>query len=158
MRPLPSRGQALAEWAARGAVGLVGLVNVACALAFLLEPERYAPAFELAGTPGRVAVQAFGLLFLMWNATYPPVLVWPRAHLTLFGVILLQQALGLAGETWLWLGLPSEHAALRATGLRFILFDGAGLLLMGAAHVALRWTQTVIGDSAVGPYNRGRSP
>ncbi len=132
-----ARRRTAAEWAARGAAGLVFLVNVACALAFLLQPELYAPAFELDGTPGRIVVQAFGLLFLMWNATYPPVLWRPRAHFTLFGVVLVQQALGLAGETWLWLGLPPAHAALAGTGLRFILFDGFGLLIMAAAYGAL---------------------
>lgn len=132
-----ARRQTAAEWAARGAVGLVFLVNVACALAFLLQPELYAPAFEIGETPGRVVVQAFGLLFLMWNATYPLVLWRPRAHLALFGVVLVQQVLGLAGETWLWLSLPPGHAALAATGLRFILFDGFGLLLMATAFGAL---------------------
>lgn len=136
-----ARRRALAEWTARGAVGLVFLVNVACALAFLLQPELYAPAFEIGGTPGRVAVQAIGLLFLMWNATYPPVLWRPRAHLALFGVVLVQQALGLAGETWLWLDLPPGHAALASTGLRFILFDGFGLLIMAAAFLGLQATR-----------------
>ena len=50
-----------------------------------------------------------------------------------FVVILAQQAIGLAGETWMWATLPPGHAALRATGLRFIAFDGAGLVGMGLA-------------------------
>jgi len=46
-------------------------------------------------------------------------------------VLLVQQAIGLAGETWMWLTLPAGHAALWTTGLRFIAFDGAGLAGMG---------------------------
>jgi hypothetical protein len=46
-------------------------------------------------------------------------------------VLLVQQAIGLAGETWMWLTLPAGHAALWTTGLRFIAFDGAGLVGMG---------------------------
>lgn len=127
-----------AEWYVRVIVGGVFLVNVSCALAFIFQPEGYAPAFELAGRPGQVMVQALGLTFLMWNATYPLVLWQPRRHRVLFEVLLAQQLLGLAGETWLWASLPAGHAALAATGLRFILFDGAGLLVMLAAYAALR--------------------
>jgi hypothetical protein len=71
----------------------------------------------------------------MWNATYPPVLLRPGAQRTLFAILLAQQAIGLAGETWLWLGLPDGYPALRAAGLRFILYDGAGLLLMELAFI-----------------------
>ncbi len=117
---------------------MVFLVNVTCSAAFLLRPERYAAGFETGGAAGRAVVQGFGILFLMWNATYPPVMLRPQAQLTLFAVILVQQAIGLAGETWLWLGLPEGHAALRATGQRFMLFDGIGLLVMGAAFWALK--------------------
>ena len=122
-----------APWAARLAAGSVFVANVSCAAAFLLQPERYVPAFELEGAPGRVMVQALGILFLMWNVTYPPVLIQPDRHWPVVGVILVQQALGLAGETWLWLSLPPAHSVLRDTGLRFMLFDGAGLVTMGSA-------------------------
>jgi hypothetical protein len=95
------------------------------------QPDRYAPGFEVSGVPGRVLVRGIGILFLMWNATYPPVLVRPDRNRTLFAVILVQQAIGLAGETWMWATLPAGHAALWMTGLRFIAFDGAGLVGMG---------------------------
>ena len=127
------------DWFVRCAVGLVFTLNVSCALAFILQPELYTAGFELEGRPGRVAVQAFGILFLMWNATYPPVLFRPQSQQTLFGIILIQQLIGLVGETWLWLILPSEHQALAATGLRFIIFDALGLVLMGIAFAWLRY-------------------
>jgi hypothetical protein len=127
----------LAPWAARLAVGFVFTVNVACALAFILQPEHYTWGFEVSGVPGRTIVQGFGILFLMWNATYPPVLLNPSAQRTVFTIVLVQQLIGLVGEAWLYLQLPEGHAALRKTGLRFILFDGAGLLLMGAAYLWL---------------------
>jgi hypothetical protein len=47
------------------------------------------------------------------------------------------QLLGLVGESIMMASLPGEHAPLRATGWRFILFDGAGLLLMGLAYLTL---------------------
>lgn len=122
-----------AQWFARMAVGLVFAVNVSCAAAFILWPQNYAAGFEVSGVPGLTLVRGMGLLFLMWNATYPLVLWQPGAHRALFAVILAQQLMGVLGETWLWLALPPGHAALSATGLRFILFDGLGLLLMGLA-------------------------
>jgi len=48
-------------------------------------------------------------------------------------VLLAQQAIGLAGETWMWITLPPGHATLWTTGLRFIAFDAAGLVAMGLA-------------------------
>lgn len=125
-------------WFARIAVGLVFAGNIACALAFILQPDSYAAGFEIMGVPGRTVVQGFGVLFLMWNATYPPVILQPAGQKTLFAVVLVQQAIGVVGEIWLGLTLPAGHAALQDTGLRFLLFDGLGLVLMGAAFMLLR--------------------
>ena len=125
-------------WPARLVIGTVFLFNVTCALAFVAWPDRYAPGFEVSGVPGRVLVRGIGILFLMWNATYPPVLVRPDRHRTLFAVMLAQQAIGVAGETWMWVTLPPGHAALWTTGLRFIAFDAAGLVGMGLVFWLLR--------------------
>ena len=72
------------------------------------------------------------------NATYPPVIVQPSKQRLLFTIILVQQAIGLVGEAWLWTTLPPGHEVLRATGLRFIAFDGGGLLAMAVAYALLR--------------------
>lgn len=130
------------RWLARAALGVVFAWNVQCALVFLLAPERYAPGLELTGLSGRVAVQAFGILFLMWNATYPPVIINPEKHRTLFRVVLVQQAIGVGGDLWLWSSLPAGHQALGAAILRFVAFDAAGLLLLVAAHVLLRGAES----------------
>jgi hypothetical protein len=121
-------------WLARIIVGAVFLMNVSCALAFILQPESYSPGFEVAGVPGIIYVQGLGILFLMWNATYPPVIFHPIRYRALFVVVLIQQAIGFAGETWLWLTMPPGHAPLRATGLRFMIFDGIGLIAMAVAY------------------------
>lgn len=124
----------LPAWITRLAVGVVFIINLSCALDFILRPARYVGGFEVSGVVGTTLVQGFGILFLMWNATYPAVILRPLAHRTLFGVILLQQLIGVAGESWLYFQLPAGHASLQATGLRFILFDGLGLVLMSAAY------------------------
>lgn len=128
----------LATWLARAAVGTVFVVNIWCALSFIFQPQVYSGNFEITGLPGEIAVQSFGILFLMWNATYPPVILRPNTYQPLFSIILVQQLIGLVGETWLFLNLPAGHPALCATGLRFIIFDGFGLLLMGLAYLYMR--------------------
>ena len=118
-------------WLARIVVGVVFVINVSCAIAFLLRPDRYAPGFELTGVQGRIMVQAIGILFLMWNATYPLVVIHPHRYRPIFAVVLVQQAIGVLGEIWLLASLPAGHPALWATGVRFIVFDGLGLIGMG---------------------------
>jgi hypothetical protein len=86
-------------WIARLIVGVVFFFNVTCALEFIARPGDYAPGFELSGLPGEAMVRGIGILFLMWNATYPPVLVRPDRERTLFAVVLAQQAIGVLGET-----------------------------------------------------------
>ncbi len=127
-----------ASWFARLAVATVFALNVSCALLFILRPQDYAAGFEVGGVAGEALVRGYGILFLMWNATYPLVIVQPQRQKTLFGVVLAQQAIGVVGESGMWLALPAGHAALSATGLRFILFDGGGLILMAAAYLFLR--------------------
>ncbi len=136
----------IAEWVARVAVAAVFAVNVQCALAFALTPERYSAGFELSGVPGAAAVRGLGIAFLMWNATYPLVIWRPWRYRTLFGVVLAQQAIGLIGEAWLLSTLPADHEALVASITRFIAFDGAGLLVMLAAYVFLATGRHTPGD------------
>jgi len=115
---------------ARLAILLVLLWNVQCALAFLLSPGRYAAGFELSGAPGEAAVRGMGVLFLMWNIPYAVALWNPlRFRISLYEASAMQ-AIGLLGESLIWLSLPPAHATLQASLLRFIAFDGAGLLLL----------------------------
>ena len=116
-------------------------INVQCAASFVLWPDAYAPSFEVAGVPGAAAVQGLGIAFLMWNATYPAVIASPLRFRAVAVIVLVQQAIGLAGESWLRFGLPAGHAALSASIERFILFDAAGLVLMAAAFGWLLWVK-----------------
>ena len=128
-------------WFARLAFAAVFVVNVQCAVQFVLWPEAYTSGFELAGVPGATAVRGLGIAFLMWNATYPAVIASPLRFRAVAVIVLVQQAIGLAGESWLRFGLPAGHAALSASIERFILFDAAGLVLMAAAFGWLLWVK-----------------
>lgn len=139
-----------AAWLARLAVATVFTLNVSCALFFIFRPQDYAGGFEVSGVVGEAIVRGYGILFLMWNVTYPPVMLQPERRRGLFAIVLAQQDIGVLGESWMWLTLPPGHAALSATGLRFILFDAGGLIAMGAAYLFLRAAQTGRRDSRAG--------
>jgi len=135
MRTLPESGRG---WAARVALALVLASNLSAAIPYLVDPAAYAGAFELGGPAGAAMVRGLGVLFVMWSAAYLPLIVHPGQHRALFAVILAQQVLGLAGETWILASLPPGHAALAASGLRFVVFDSTGLVLLLAAFL---WTR-----------------
>ena len=131
-----------ALWFARLTLAVVFFFNVSCAIAFIGRPEAYAPSFEVSGTAGAALIRAIGLLFLMWNVTYPLATWNPWGYRWLFAIILLQQTIGVAGETWMLLALPPGHEDLAESGLRFIAFDAGGLVAMGVAFALLQISGT----------------
>jgi len=114
----------------RGFILVVLFLNVQCAFQFLFFPERYVYGFELAGEPGRIAVQGIGILFLMWNIPYLFAAIDPLKHFISLVESVIMQGIGLAGETMLYLSLAVEHQPLKITGMRFIVFDAGGLLAL----------------------------
>ena len=60
-----------AIWIARFIFSAVFLLNIHCAIQFIVTPDLYLTAYELHGQAGKVALQGLGVAFLMWNATYP---------------------------------------------------------------------------------------
>jgi len=126
----PGRGT---MWFARIVVIIVFIFNLQCAFSFIFWPDAYVASYELSGVPGRVVIRAMGILFLMWNATYPPVIWNPQRHRLIFGIVVGQQAIGLIGETFLWLSVQATNVVLAGSLMRFIIFDGIGLVLMGIA-------------------------
>jgi len=132
------QSRAVGQWIARILVTAVFIMNVQSALAFIVRPGAYASGFELSGTVGLYLVRAIGILFLMWNATYPPVILWPGRYRVLFGVVVVQQVIGLAGESWLLSSLDPGHQTLAATAARFVFFDTLGLIALAAAFLLTR--------------------
>lgn len=129
--------------AARVLIGLVTFFNLQCALYFLFRPADYAPGFELSGVPGSSIIQGMGLLFLMWNIPYLFALANPfRFFVSLIEAVIMQ-AVGVIGETILLLVLKGEHPLIKASVLRFIFFDGIGLvLLVIALMLVLRYKRS----------------
>lgn len=127
MKPLPL-------WLARGALLAVLTWNLSAAIPYIVHPADYVAAFELSGAPGEVAVRGFGLLFLMWAVPFIPAILHPARNRAAFACVLAMQVIGLIGESLMLVTLPAGHATLRATGLRFIMFDGAGLIILLVAY------------------------
>ena len=117
-------------WIARALVLIVFGVNLYCIVSFIFTPERFIHTYELSGVPGTVAIQGIGIAFLMWNVTYPLVIVRPDKYRVLYVLVMIQQVVGLMGETFILLTLPAGHDILWSNLLRFILFDAFGLLLL----------------------------
>lgn len=125
-------------WTARLAFVAVFVLNIVCALQFVIDPGAYAPGFQLTGIPGSVAVRGMGVAFLMWNATYPFFIVHPERSRILGVIILIQQAIGCIGETCILLGLPAGYETLASSIERFIAFDVGGLAVMAVAFLLLQ--------------------
>ncbi|MHC1785153.1 MAG: hypothetical protein AB9891_20795 [Anaerolineaceae bacterium] len=104
----------------------------------MVAPASYAPAFELSGFTGEIVISSLGILFIMWNIPYLFALYHPvRFHVSLIQAVFMQ-AVGFIGESILWLNTPSFHESVRASILRFMFFDGAGLLLLLAAFLIIK--------------------
>lgn len=120
-------------WISRLLIGVVTAWNLQAALVFIISPAAFVHAFELSGVPGEAALRGVGVLFLMWNVPYLVALMHPLRYRLALILAMVMQFIGLIGESYILSILPPEHAVLRASILRFIAFDGAGLLLLTAA-------------------------
>lgn len=127
-----------ATWAVRLAYAAVFALNVMCAIQFVAAPASFSGAYQLSGVAGEAAVRGIGVVFLMWNATYPLFVAQPRRHMALGAIVLVQQAIGCVGECAILLTLPpAGYEVLASSIARFVAFDAAGFVVMGAAYAWL---------------------
>ncbi len=120
-------------WLARLLIAAVIAWNLQAAFSFLMDPDAYAPAFELGGVAGAAAVRGMAVLFVMWNVPYLVACFQPRRHRLSLWEALVMQIVGVLGETFILFGLPAGHILLAGSLIRFIAFDAAGLPALGAA-------------------------
>jgi len=123
----------MSVWISRLLIGLVTAWNLQAAFAFIFTPGRFVSAYELSRIPGEAAIRGVGVLFLMWNVPYLFALKDPVRYRLALTLSLLMQLTGLIGETYIYFTLPTGHDLLGSSILRFIAFDGAGLVLLGIA-------------------------
>ena len=114
----------------RATIALVILWNVQCAITFLVWPDHFVSSFDLAGVPGEAAIRGVGVLFLMWNVPYAIAFWHPIRYRISHLEAIAMQTIGLLGETLIWMSLSPAQRVLRSSLLRFMAFDGAGLVLL----------------------------
>jgi hypothetical protein len=120
-------------------IGIVFFLNIQAGILFFLNPDIYAPAYELSGIPGNAAIAGSGLLFLMWNVPYAFALYNPYKHHISLVQAVIMQAMGVGGESLILSRIPSGlHLLLRQNIWRFIIFDGIGLLFLMLALYFVR--------------------
>ena len=117
-------------WISRLLIAIVAAWNLQAALIFVISPETFVHAYELSGVPGEASVRGVGILFLMWNVPYVFAVIHPIRFRLGLVFAMLMQLIGLLGESYIFSTLTMENAVLRASILRFILFDGTGLVLL----------------------------
>ena len=125
-------------WIARLFIGIVTAWNLQAAFIFIFSPGEFVGAYELSGAAGEAAVRGVGVLFLMWNVPYLFALQNPIGYRLALYFALLMQFVGLIGESYILSTLSVEHLILRNSILRFIIFDGAGLLFLVLAYFLVK--------------------
>ena len=125
-------------WTTRLLVAVVTAWNVQATIAFIFSPGSFVRTYELSGAAGEAAIRGFGILFLMWNVPYGFAVAHPVCYRLGLVCALLMQLIGLIGESYIYFTLPTGHEILQSSVLRFILFDGTGLVLLFFAWIAIR--------------------
>lgn len=134
-------------WVARLLVAIVLFWNLQAAVQFMFNPAAFVPSFQLEGVPGRAAVAGFGILFLMWQVPYVLALLHPVRFIISLWTALIMQTIGVVGESLLLSTIPLEYQLLRGSIIRFIIFDGAGALILLAALILVRYQNDAPVDS-----------
>ena len=125
-------------WLSRLLIGIVTAWNLQAAVIFIISPQSFVHAYELSGEVGEAAVRGVGVLFLMWNIPYLFAVFDPVRYQLAVTFALLMQFTGLIGESYILSTVGIEHAILRTSILRFIAFDGVGLILLFFAWMFLK--------------------
>ena len=130
-------------WTSRLLIAIVAAWNIQAAVVFIATPGSFVHAYELAGVAGEAAVRGVGVLFLMWNVPYLFAVLHPVRYQLGLVFALWMQAVGLLGESYIFFTLPMGHEILQSSILRFILFDGTGIVLLFFAWLVIQKHATV---------------
>ena len=125
-------------WVSRLLIAVPLFWNLQAAFQFMLQPHLFIFSFQLEGVPGRAAIAGYGILFLMWQVPYLFALLHPVRFKISLWQALIMQTIGVVAESVLLSTIPLEYALLRGSIRRFIIFDGAGVLLLAVATLLVR--------------------
>jgi hypothetical protein len=125
-------------WAARLLIAIPLIWNLQAAFQFMLKPQLFVFSFQLEGAPGRAAIAGYGILFLMWQVPYLFALLHPVRFKISLWQALIMQTIGVVAESILLSTIPLGYALLRASIVRFIIFDAAGVVILIGALVLIK--------------------
>lgn len=125
-------------WVARLLIAVPLFWNLQAALQFMLNPQLFISSFQLEGVPGRAAIAGYGILFLMWQVPYIFALLHPVRFKISLWQALIMQTIGVVAESILLSTIPIEYALLRWSIIRFIIFDGAGVVILLGALILIK--------------------
>lgn len=125
-------------WTSRLLIAIVTAWNLQAAFIFIASPGSFVHAYELSGVAGEAAVRGIGVLFVMWNVPYVFAAINPVRFRLGLVCALLMQLIGLIGESYIYSTLPAGYETLKESILRFIIFDGVGLVLLSIAWLLTR--------------------
>ncbi len=120
----------LRVWMARLLIAIVLFWNLQAAFLFTFKPLLFIASFQLDGIPGKAAVAGYGILFFMWQVPYVFAFLHPVIFKISLWQALIMQSIGVLGETILLSTISSDYYLLRSSVLRFIVFDGVGIIIL----------------------------
>ena len=76
-------------WTVRALVALVMAWNLSAAIPYMVNPGGSLHSFQVSGIGGALLIRGLGILFLMWQVPYVPVLIHPANHRVIFLCVLV---------------------------------------------------------------------
>lgn len=117
-------------WLIRLLISVVAFWNFQCAFRFYFSPYGFVSSFDLPVDSGPMVIRSLGLLFAMWTVPYGFAILRPIQWRVCLWAAVIQQALGVIGESWLLTTIPTDLVQTHSSIIRFIWFDAAGLVLL----------------------------
>jgi hypothetical protein len=124
--------------AARLCIVCVFAWNMSCAISFIIDPSQGTVGYELSGVGAIAAIRGMGVIMLMWNISYIPLIYKPSRFRCMFVVVIIQQLIAVAGDMYVVLFDASSASMLYDSVTRFLMFDIAGIVLLIIAYFLSR--------------------
>jgi hypothetical protein len=103
---------------------------MSCAISFIIDPSQGTVGYELSGVGAIAAIRGMGVIMLMWNISYIPLIYRPSRFRCMFVVVIIQQLIAVAGDMYVVLFDASSASMLYDSVTRFLMFDIAGIVLL----------------------------
>jgi hypothetical protein len=111
---------------------------MSCAISFIIDPSQGTMGYELSGVGAIAAIRGMGVIMLMWNVSYIPLIYRPSRFRCLFVVVIIQQLIAVVGDIYVVLFDAPSASILRSSVMQFLAFDIAGIIALTIAYFLSR--------------------